>query len=201
MDGMHSQKKEYTTLSPHRCTWLIVAGVVVCGVLALKGTRMLDITSPGMPYASDDAVQETQQIRDWEQLSDQSQADAQFVRADQPVTSNFKVIAVNTPRSIEQGLSGQPTMPANGMLFLLPDLRIPRFWMIDMQFDLDMIWLRDGIVVDVTEGVPAPEPDTAPYDLPTYSPKELTNQVLEVPAGFVQQYGVSIGDQLELTAE
>lgn len=85
-----------------------------------------------------------------------------------------------------QGLSGRDALqPNTGMLFLFEDALIPSFWMKDMNFALDFLWIRDGIVVDVTENVPAPTGD----DLPTYSPNQPVDTVLEVNAGWIGAQG------------
>lgn len=85
-----------------------------------------------------------------------------------------------------RGLSGRAALqPNTGMLFLFEDAFIPSFWMKDMNFALDFLWIRDGTIVDITENVPAPSGD----DLPTYSPNQPIDMVLEVNAGWIAQHG------------
>ncbi|MBI2616899.1 DUF192 domain-containing protein [Candidatus Gottesmanbacteria bacterium] len=93
-----------------------------------------------------------------------------------------------------KGLSGKTSMPSNfGMLFLFPEANYHTFWMKDMKFPLDFIWIRNHIIVDLTQEVPPPV-DKLETSLPTYSPREVVNAVLEVNAGFVGQHGIRIGD-------
>lgn len=85
-----------------------------------------------------------------------------------------------------QGLSGRTSLQSNtGMLFLFEEAFLASFWMKDMNFALDFLWIRDGVVVDITENVPAPTGD----DLPTYSPNQPVDMVLEVNAGWVAAHG------------
>ena len=59
---------------------------------------------------------------------------------------------------------------------------------------LDMIWLKDNVVVEITPDVPVPTTS----DLPTYSPAQQVNMVLEVPAGWSAANHLKPGDTLSL---
>ena len=76
------------------------------------------------------------------------------------------------------------------MLFLLAD-DSPSFWMKGMRFPLDIVWIKDGRVVDVSADVPPPRGPNAP--LPTYSPDRPANRALEVNAGWAADHGVAAG--------
>jgi uncharacterized membrane protein (UPF0127 family) len=94
--------------------------------------------------------------------------------------------------SRQRGLSGRERLAADeGMLFLLPN-DSPSFWMKGMRFPLDIVWIRDGRVVDVSADVPPPRGPDAP--LPTYSPDRPANRVLEVNAGWAEDHGIRRGD-------
>ena len=103
-----------------------------------------------------------------------------------------------TPAERNQGLSGHPPLADNeGMLFVFENEAKWVFWMKDMLFPLDMVWIDSRCtVVDVTENVPKPDPGQALEDLPRFSPKTLAQYVLEVNAGTAQRTGISIGDQV-----
>ncbi len=106
------------------------------------------------------------------------------------VPRKFEV--VNSPQSTTQGLSGRSEIGSDGLLFIFPKTGFVRFWMKEMTFDLDLIWLHDLKVVDITPFVPQP---TSPTEsLPLYSSKNPMNEVLEVPAGTVQKWQLKIGD-------
>ena len=98
--------------------------------------------------------------------------------------------------SRQRGLSGRDRLAAGeGMLFLLPD-DSPSFWMKGMRFPLDIVWIKDGRVVDVSADVPPPRGSNAP--VPTYSPDRPANRVLEVNAGWAADHGVRRGDAVEV---
>ena len=96
------------------------------------------------------------------------------------------------PASRQRGLSGRENLgEGNGMLFLLPD-DSPSFWMKDMRFPIDILWIRDGRVVDVSADVPPPRSPNSP--LPTYSPDRPADRALEVNAGWAADHGIRRGD-------
>jgi uncharacterized membrane protein (UPF0127 family) len=100
-----------------------------------------------------------------------------------------------TPAQWEKGLSGRDSLQGiDGMLFLFPHYHIPVFWMKDTYIPLDMIWLKDNVVLGITPDVP-PSNDSNP---PTYSPNQPIDAVLEVPAGWSKANNVQIGDTLTI---
>ena len=105
-------------------------------------------------------------------------------------TLNMEI--VSSPADIEEGLSDRVSMPRDqGMLFLFHPADRYSFWMQRMHFPLDIIWIRDGRVVDIAENMPAPQNfSLVPA---TYTPKAAADRVLEVNAGQAREYGLSIG--------
>lgn len=102
-----------------------------------------------------------------------------------------------------QGLSGRSSMDENqGMLFDFKnadDLRRPGFWMKGMQFDLDLIWVRDNQIVEITENVPHVKGDMAnANNLPIYYPSEKVDTVIEVNAGWGERHDIKLGDLVQL---
>ncbi|HWP61417.1 MAG TPA: DUF192 domain-containing protein [Candidatus Paceibacterota bacterium] len=101
-----------------------------------------------------------------------------------------------TPAQQELGLGGRSRLaPGTGMLFVFPQDGHYAFWMKDMHFSIDIIWLAsDGTVVFI---VPNLSPATYPQ---SYGPKGLARYVLEVPAGFATQNHLQVGDRAQLPA-
>jgi len=96
--------------------------------------------------------------------------------------------------SRRRGLAGRAGLDDDeGMLFLLPD-DSPAFWMKGMRFPIDIVWIDDGRVVDVTADVPPPRESESHTALPTYSPGRPANRALEVNAGWAARHGVTRGD-------
>lgn len=63
----------------------------------------------------------------------------------------------------------------------------------DMAYPLDIIWIADGKVLGVSENVPVPQNNNI-LNLPTYSPPEAIDSALEINAGSVKKFNISIGD-------
>ncbi len=99
----------------------------------------------------------------------------------------------------EQGLSGRPSLaPGTGMLFIFGSEGRHSFWMKDMRFPLDIVWISaEHAVVDITEDVPPPAPGQTTSDLPTYMPAEPAQYVLEINAGEAESADIRIEDMVE----
>lgn len=94
--------------------------------------------------------------------------------------------------AIQQGLSGRSSLGADrGMLFIFSRLDIYRFWMPDMRFPIDIIWMSDDRVIDTDEDVSAKFDPLHPV---FYIPAHPVRYVLEVNAGFMKRKNIRIGD-------
>lgn len=83
---------------------------------------------------------------------------------------------------------------ADGMMFIFEDQVERTFWMKDMRFDLDVLWVADGRVVKIDLAVPAPAEGQEPARM--YSNPYLADTVIELPAGRVAEWGISLGDAI-----
>ncbi len=108
-------------------------------------------------------------------------------------TTQLIVEVVNTAASVTQGLSDRAELGADGMLFVFQQSMMPRFWMKEMQFPLDLIWINKKKIVDITHNAPAPDPTTPLSELPTYAPSAPVDWVLEVPASTAAQLRWEVG--------
>ena len=87
--------------------------------------------------------------------------------------------------------------PGTGMLFLFEEPAPRSFWMRGMQFCIDIIWIENGVIQGAAEGV-CPEPaGTADADLTSYLSSVPVSYVLEVPAGWLDAYGLGAGTPVE----
>ena len=106
--------------------------------------------------------------------------------------ARINVLVADTPQERAAGLSGYAGLPENvGMLFVFPEPRQPSFWMRGVLFALDLIWIRDGKVVQIDASVPPPPPNTPEDQLPRYHPTEPITHVLELTAGSAARYGIT----------
>jgi uncharacterized membrane protein (UPF0127 family) len=101
-----------------------------------------------------------------------------------------------TPEQRKQGLSGVKSLAENeGMLFVFETAGIYKFWMKEMNFPLDFIWIRQNKVVDLTENLPAPSPGAPESQIASCRPKTPADMVLELPAGWIKKHQIKIGDK------
>lgn len=107
----------------------------------------------------------------------------------------LQVAIADEPHERTQGLSGtKKLLPGTGMLFVFEEDGDRGFWMKDMLFSIDMIWISsDGMVVDVTHSA---SPESYPR---VFSPSEPVQYVLEVPSGFSVEH--SIQKDLKVSVE
>ena len=106
------------------------------------------------------------------------------------------VDVVDTPQLRARGLSGRPGLaPEEGMLFLFEAPRIQSFWMKDMRFEIDIVWIRDGRIVGITPNLPLPK---SPLVLPQYRSPVPCDVVLEVRAGAARRWGLTLGDSVRV---
>ena len=93
-----------------------------------------------------------------------------------------------------RGLSHRESLGRDkGMIFFFDPQARESFWMKGMNFSLDMIWIRNNIVIDITKNAPPLKDSLQPL---YYSPKEPADMVLEVNAGQADEFGVKIGDKV-----
>ena len=114
------------------------------------------------------------------------------------VGETYEVLVSDNPLEHQKGLSNTDigTLGADGMLFVFSDKKERTFWMKDMNYALDVIWLRDGKVMKIQTEVPPPEGDEEPVYM--YSRPFEVDMVLELPAGQVVRSGIVEGHILDI---
>lgn len=106
----------------------------------------------------------------------------------------FSIDIAKTAKDKELGLSIKKNISDTyGMYFPFDRPDYYAFWMKQMKFPIDIIFIREGKIVTIFKNVPVP-PDTD--NLPTYQPDEPANAVLEINAGLSQKYGFIKGDSV-----
>ena len=108
-----------------------------------------------------------------------------------------------TPAERTQGLSGRLSMDADrGMLFVYEEDGARTFWMPDMHFPLDMVWIRaDCTVAGVTADVPNPPLDTPRDQLELYPSSGMVRFILELNAGQAAMQGIEPGGAVKFDGE
>lgn len=109
---------------------------------------------------------------------------------------NINIIQVaDTSAEQTQGLSNHPPILENeGMLFEFKDKQVRQFWMKEMLFPLDIIWINDSRIINISKNLP-PE-GLNPSKI--YSSLTPADMVLEINAGISDKYGFKIGDQISI---
>jgi uncharacterized membrane protein (UPF0127 family) len=127
-----------------------------------------------------------------------------FARACNPPLPQQAITVGNTKFNVEMattmaeqscGLSGRTGLGDNqGMIFIFGSGSTQTFWMKDMTFALDMIWISGNKVVGFAQDVPPPAPGTQLWQLKLYSSPSAVDKVLEVNAGTVAKDNIQVGD-------
>lgn len=115
-------------------------------------------------------------------------------------SQRWPVEIVDEPAEQAQGLSGRSRLPAGqGMLFIFPEPGLYGFWMKDMNFPLDFVWISGDRVAGVTEDVPPCQLSIINCQL--FYPPERVDVVLEVNAGEVERSGIKAGAAVVIELE
>ncbi len=105
----------------------------------------------------------------------------------------------DTKEKRSKGLGGRENLASDsGMLFIFSKEDKYSFWMKGLKFPLDIIWIRNNIVVDIISNAKPPTINQKDETLPIYLPREQVDMVLEVNAGFVSSHGIKISDNVEI---
>ena len=113
--------------------------------------------------------------------------------------ATYSVDLAISPDERRQGLSGRERMPLDvGMLFVFEEERRLNFWMKEMHFPLDIIWIDAQCrLVEVAANIPTPPPNAANADIPRVQSTSPARYVLELNAGEAARNGLQPGDPVE----
>lgn len=97
----------------------------------------------------------------------------------------------------EKGLSGRDGLGINeGMLFEFSDPQMVTFWMKDMKFPIDIVWISGGIVLGYVERVD-PQIGATEDELIKYNSPSSVDEVLEISAGRAKQLKLFVGSTVD----
>ena len=109
---------------------------------------------------------------------------------------SFNAEVVKSQKDQEIGLTKYSSIkPDFGMYFPFAQEGYYPFWMKNMKFSIDMIFIDKRKVVDIKESVPPADPNQ--LAIPTYAPTHVTDGVLEISSGLSEKYGFKIGDSVQ----
>ncbi len=108
----------------------------------------------------------------------------------------FSLYLAKTPQEQETGLAKFNKIDKNqGMLFIFKKADYYSFWMKNMRFPIDIIFIKDNKVVAVFQKVPV-SPNENP---PVYTTKAKADKVLEINSGLTSEYKIKIGSKVRLS--
>jgi len=103
----------------------------------------------------------------------------------------------DTDEERQQGLSGREGLKGDeGMLFVFEKAGRHGFWMKEMRFDLDFVFIKNNQVVELVAEVKAPGSDEMPRSI---RPTQEAEMVLEVNSGWIDGNGIKLDDVVGLT--
>jgi len=186
----------YLRLRPGRKIWTGIFAVLAlaCGTPATQGVAPTAIAIPTVAVAPTSTIPPTPDTPTVPPGGSAPLAPAgPLITVGEAV---FRVELAATPEKRTRGLSGRPGLDAgSGMLFVFDSESRVVFWMREMQFALDFVWIGpDCTVADISEGVPAPPPGMDLSDLPRYQPAVPVRYVLEINSGEIAASGITRGD-------
>lgn len=101
----------------------------------------------------------------------------------------------NNDEARRKGLGKRDSLALDrGLLFVFDKPAFYTFWMKDMKFAIDIIWLDEGKkIVHIVQNVP-PEPGKKDSELTRYTSPVMARYVLEINAGLTSLQNLQLGD-------
>lgn len=104
----------------------------------------------------------------------------------------FKAEIADNYEKRKKGLGGRNGLCQNcAMLFEFPTKGKYSFWMKDMEFPLDIIWISNGKIVHMEKNIKSDFQNIL-------NPEKEADMVLEINAGKADSMGLQIGDEVGL---
>ena len=109
----------------------------------------------------------------------------------------FNLAIAKTDTEKEIGLSKYKNIPQNfGMLFPFGKPDYYSFWMKNMKFPIDIIFIRNNKIVTIFKNASPPKSNNEL--LPIYRNQNLSDTVLEINTGLSDKYNFKSGDLIKL---
>ncbi len=107
---------------------------------------------------------------------------------------NFKVAIASSQKEREIGLSETKSLLQNqGMIFVFKEPDYYHFWMKNMKFPIDIIYINKGQIVTIINSAKPMKNQQIPT---TYVPSKPVDKVLEIQAGLAKAYKLKNGDKI-----
>lgn len=108
---------------------------------------------------------------------------------------SFKVATLASEKEREVGLSETKSLSQNqGMIFLFDRPDYYSFWMKNMKFPIDIIYINANTIVTIKNNAQPPKDNIESPII--YTPTEPSDKVLEISAGLSEKYKFKNGDKV-----
>ena len=178
-------------------SWMPIVGrrqrclaVVIAAASLLMGSALMGCTADNVTSSAPQPTPE----------SSPSPNSGQILPIEAATTIGDRTFDIEIARSVQQqrlGLMFRASLPEDrGMLFPFTPPRPTRFWMHNVTFPLDIIFMYEGEVIYIAESVPGCS--DLPENCPTYGPanSQLVDSVLELNGGTAAEIGLAVGDEV-----
>lgn len=119
-----------------------------------------------------------------------------FYKFSQPTAEikghKFQLLIAKSDKDKQIGLSKYNNLAKDkGMVFIFDNEGLYSFWMKDMKFPIDILFIKGDKIVTIQQNVPI-------NNLTIYSPTQNVDKVLEINANLSREYGINVGDSVTL---
>lgn len=102
----------------------------------------------------------------------------------------FYLLTAKNDKDKQVGLSKYKKIEEDkGMVFVFEKSGLYPFWMKDMKFPIDIIYINQNRIVTIYKNLPKD-------NLTIYSPTQNADKVLEINANLSDKYGFAVGDSV-----
>ena len=108
----------------------------------------------------------------------------------------FSLYLAKTPSEQDTGLAKFSKIDKNqGMLFIFSESDYYSFWMKNMKFPIDIIFINKNKIVDIFKNVPTQKNND---NLPIYKTHKKADRVLEINSGLSKEYKIEVGTEVRI---
>lgn len=120
-----------------------------------------------------------------------------IVSPDGTTKAELDIEVADTKEKRTKGLGYRESLATDsGLLFIHDNSQRYTYWMKGMQFPIDIMWVNEDVIADITPNIPPPVEGQTDDTLQRYTSKADVNRVLETNAGFVNVNNIQVGDKL-----
>lgn len=108
----------------------------------------------------------------------------------------FRVMVAKTDKEKQIGLSNKKQIAKDqGMIFIFDNSDLYSFWMKNMEFPIDIVYINGNQVTTVISNAKVPNSNT---NLTIYQPEDKSDKVLEINAGLSNKYNIKKGSTVTI---